>query len=616
MGKTLRLVLVSIFLTGLVGMALFPRGVRSVGTIQVETTADELSPKDGNGLCSLREAIENANNDDQGYPDCEPGGARVDVIDLPVGEYTLELGGAGEDNNQEGDLDILDDLMINGHTTHTLASVIQAGSSSPVKATCADCIDRVLDIQAGVHVEINQVVMRYGRLPDAPPGSVTYAEQNGGGIYNLGSLTLNDCTVAENRAGDGATNPSEDGGRGGYGGGIYSSGDLTLNGTLVRVNRSGDGGDSAALGHGGSGGFGGGIHASAVLTLQESQVTKNQTGNGGDGGDHASAKAGNGGSGGRAGGVYCFGCTLMVEASTIDQNTTGNGGNGGEATGGDYDGGNAGWGGPGGGVYISDAAGAVFSNATLHANQTGGPGLSGGGSGSGGSGAVGYRGSGGGIYLNGGTNQIQGSTLDHNAALNGGGLYVDGTSTLETLNTTVSNNQADGGGGGMGVTGTSATELLHTTVAYNTADADGNGSGDGGGIQATAPITFTSTILAMNTDLGGSYHDCRGNAASGDYNLVGVADGCVVVQQANDLFGTAASPYPITLSALGDYGGPTETHPVQYPHDAINAIPVGVNGCWTTVFEDQRGVVRFNGCDMGAVEYDQGERTYLPVVFR
>ena len=127
-----------------------------------------------------------------------------------------------------------------------------------------------------------------------------------------------------------------------------------------------------------------------------------------------------------------------------------------------------------------------------------------------------------------------------------------------------------------------------------------------------------STILAENIDLGDEYPDCLGELASGDYNLVGAADGlsCLLVQQPNDLFGTAASPYPVTLSILDDHGGPTETHVVTAPHASINAIPYGVNGCSTTVVFDQRGVIRSKGCDMGAVEQDEAEKIYLPLVIK
>src|SRR5262249_7751540 len=52
---------------------------------------------------------------------------------------------------------------------------------------------------------------------------------SGGGIYNNGTLTLNNATVSSNYT-------HTDGFGGGGGGGIYNSGTLTLNNTTVRDN--------------------------------------------------------------------------------------------------------------------------------------------------------------------------------------------------------------------------------------------------------------------------------------------------------------------------------------------------------------------------------------------
>jgi CSLREA domain-containing protein len=77
--------------------------------ITVNTTADELST---NGNCSLREAIQAANTD--AAVDACTAGSGDDVITLPAGTYTLLLTGAGENANATGDLDILNNLTIDG----------------------------------------------------------------------------------------------------------------------------------------------------------------------------------------------------------------------------------------------------------------------------------------------------------------------------------------------------------------------------------------------------------------------------------------------------------------------------------------------------------------------
>ncbi len=81
--------------------------------LYVNTANDELDGMDGNGYCSLREAIMNANNDDQGQGDCIEGDG-ADVIFLLSETYTLTKAGSNEDANATGDLDIYGPLTING----------------------------------------------------------------------------------------------------------------------------------------------------------------------------------------------------------------------------------------------------------------------------------------------------------------------------------------------------------------------------------------------------------------------------------------------------------------------------------------------------------------------
>jgi hypothetical protein len=64
------------------------------------------------------------------------------------------------------------------------------------------------------------------------------------------------------------------------------------------------------------------------------------------------------------------------------------------------------------------------------------------------------------------------------------------------------------------------------------------------------------------------------------------------------------------LDPLADNGGATQTHALQASSDAIEAIPVGVNGCVAGVSVDQRTCVRAGGaglggnpCDIGSFEY-------------
>ncbi|HID82431.1 MAG TPA: CSLREA domain-containing protein [Chromatiales bacterium] len=79
----------------------------------------------GNGLCTLRAAIQQAN--------AVPG---LEEISLPAGTYALTLAGAGEDKSATGDLDIKEALTIRGEGA--AVSIVDAGQ-----------IDRVFDLFSG-----------------------------------------------------------------------------------------------------------------------------------------------------------------------------------------------------------------------------------------------------------------------------------------------------------------------------------------------------------------------------------------------------------------------------------------------------------------------------------
>ena len=132
-------------------------------TFTVSTTADT---NDGicDADCSLREAIVAAN---------AAGGA--DTITLPAGAYTLTTPGAGENAAATGDLDITDDLTINGAGAAT--TIIDGGS-----------LDRAFDVTGTSTSASPASPSRTGRRP------------SGGGIYNLRSTNLTDVTVSDNSA--------------------------------------------------------------------------------------------------------------------------------------------------------------------------------------------------------------------------------------------------------------------------------------------------------------------------------------------------------------------------------------------------------------------------------
>jgi CSLREA domain-containing protein len=208
-----------------------------------------------NSDCSLREAILAANANHG-----------ADFILLPAGTYTLTLAGAGEDQGATGDLDIRDDVAIVGASA---ASTILDGGQ----------LDRVLDIPAGIHVEIQGVTIRNGRVAGA-----------GGGIRNAGTLDLSQSLVTANSASGSGT---------GFGGGISSDG----TGSQLNLSQSTVSGNTADAG-------GGGLALSGPAQVSESTVSGNRSNSYG-------------------GGIYVFAKTKVVFAGvTITGNTAANTGGG------------------------------------------------------------------------------------------------------------------------------------------------------------------------------------------------------------------------------------------------------------------------------------------------
>jgi predicted outer membrane repeat protein len=215
---------------GLIGLMLpllaAPLAARAV-TIQVAAGKAERA-EGGDGICTLREAVDVAN----GEPplDCTPEGDEEEVIiEVPAGTYTLT----------EGPLGI----------TSGNVSIRGAGAGSTIlrnAGTSSLYRRRVLTVDEGVHATLSRLEIRDGSHPFA-----------GGGIRNEGSLTLVDCIVRNNRTTEGS----------GGGGGIRNYGLLDLARTLVADNRSS--------------GRGGGIYSSGTLLIHRSSFSGNAGADGG-----------------------------------------------------------------------------------------------------------------------------------------------------------------------------------------------------------------------------------------------------------------------------------------------------------------------------------------------
>ncbi len=196
-------------------------------TIQVNSTADAIADT---GFCTLREAVIAANTDTASgsTPGECPAGSGKDTIRIPPGTYMLSIVGTLESLSMTGDLDITDDLVIEG----ARGVVVDA-----------DQIDRVFEIWGAITVEIINVTITGGANVSS-----------GGGIEcrQSSTVTLSSSAVSGNTAVSG-------------GGISAASASLTLIGSTVNSNTATDGG-----------GF---FVSSTPLTLTNSTVSGNSAGN-------------------------------------------------------------------------------------------------------------------------------------------------------------------------------------------------------------------------------------------------------------------------------------------------------------------------------------------------
>jgi len=190
-------------------------GGANAATFTVTKTADTA---DGtcDADCSLREAVIAAN-----------ASAGADTIALPAGTYVLTLTGTPEEGAQTGDLDITEELTINGDGQ---ATTIIDGDGGPLDQAGV-ATDRVFEVQQGT-VVLNDITVQGGH---PPVGS-------GGGIRNAGDLTINDSRVQNNvgRYGGGIMNGlysvSDSNAPGGP---SYSFTDISASGTALNLGTSG-----------------------------------------------------------------------------------------------------------------------------------------------------------------------------------------------------------------------------------------------------------------------------------------------------------------------------------------------------------------------------------------
>jgi CSLREA domain-containing protein len=229
-------------------------------------------------LCTLRDAVIAAN--------ANPG---ADIITLPAGSYTFTLTGVNEQAAATGDLDVTEDLTINGAGNGT--TIIDGNAS-----------DRVFEVIGAVTLTLNGVTVFNGLTTSS-------TVKSGGCILAVaGNVVLNNSGVTECNAG-GVSAP---------GGGIQAH-NVTMTNSNVSNNTAS--------------GQGGGINAGSV-TMTSSTVSGNLTSDQG-GGIFATAAAianstisGNQSTGDQGGGLFLINGSSTITNSTITGNTSGDDGGG------------------------------------------------------------------------------------------------------------------------------------------------------------------------------------------------------------------------------------------------------------------------------------------------
>lgn len=560
----------------------------SAATFTVTTTNDTQDATAGNGICadvagacSLRAAITEAN-----------ALAGADIITLPAGAYTNTLVGI-DDANASGDLDITSDITINGAGSGT--TIIQAN------ATAGVAVERVIHFpNANVTAIFNDVTIRNGRQATASFGGgvrVNAAGDNvtfnnciitnnfsgfgGGGIIinaATASVTLNNTSVTNNSAAP-STGTTQ-----GIGGGILLNG----GGTLIATNSSISNNTASSLG---GNALGGGIdNAGGTITLTNTTVNGNFATTTGatasfagglattgasianiSGGSVSNNTANSTGTGaGLAGGIYNEQSTLTITNSSVSGNTASSF-HAGIRT-----------------LASTLAATTNITNSTISNNSAPVEG----------SGVINISGGAAAAITNVTLSTINGNTSSGATSVGGGIENFNtstGAATVNLLNSTVAENSANQGGGIYNDGSAASINLNFSTVASNTAATSGGGLFQD--TTAGGATNLRNSIVADNTAPTGP--DIFGTITSQGYNHVEDTTGGTFTTATGDV--TGSDP---VLGFLNFNGGTTRNYLPGVLSPVNNTIPIGTNGCGTTVTTSQNAVTRPSetGCEKGSTE--------------
>jgi len=408
---------------------------------------------------------------------------------------------------------------------------------------------RLFLIEPEVSVSISGLTIQHGYV----------SGERGGGIYNLGTMTIQNSIVAYNSADEGGgiynaqgtliiNNSIFEGNRqdtsNGSGAGIYNNaGHLSIDGSTFNNNVSRDNNGAAVT------------NKNGTASILDSTFTNNHSRGGTicnlEGNlDVANSLFTDNSADSDCSGIFHYIGLLTITNSVFERNT---------------------------GTSIVIAGGeASIVNSTLRQNSA--------------------NSRGGGLTIeSSGIVTVHGSTFDRNVAGTsdqGGAVYNKGQTAI--INSTFVNNSAGAGGA---IWNTGRLVVSHATIS-------GNQASRGGGIAGSGTISLGSSIVYGNT--ADQSPDIFGDVASQSFNIVGNAEG------ANGLWPSDINSGSPMLSQLSDNGGPTQTMALQQNSPAIDAIPEdsctwdpdnNPNTSAEPVSSDQRGVARVGQCDIGAFEF-------------
>ncbi len=552
-------------------------------TILVNTGDQQIN---GDGLCSLQEAIYAANLDDNIAPDPSdptlfvdtacPAGSGHDVIELPpLGVFQFA--------------DPIDDIanFMGPTVTPIITSDITIeGRGARLERLAAGRLTRAFAVGQTGFLDLREVhlkgfAVRGGHGNDGGGGGMGA----GGAIYVQGGQLLVQWSTFEGNAATGGNGGFKDTSAGGGGGGLSGDGGPGINQGGGGGGSRGDG-DRGDSGGGDLGGGGGGTLTSAVGNAGGDACGadggRNESLTGADDGEDATGCPGGGGGGGTDRQVpfdaFCGGEGGQggYGGGGGGGGTSGSGGNGGFGGGAGGWGGNGGFGG-GGGAYLSCGPFENFGQGGTFAGDAG--------SFAGGGGA----GLGGAIFGYLADIEISNSTFAGNMAK--WGLTADAGA----------NNGRGAGGAIFTVAGDLTVES--STLALN--EAVTVTGGGGGGIVVYDPIgTDEATLVLRNTIIAG-------NGLSECYTRNGVdtggSDGNIITHNGVSSTPDAVACVGVDASSNPGLGALALNAPGRTPTMAIGPTSLAINAAVGTVpLDDQRGVARPQGAgaDIGAYEYE------------